>query len=62
MSYEVELGVIIGKECKNVSVEKAMDFIGGICLGLDITAFPELVRVWKFQELLRSQNAQMAVY
>lgn len=44
VSYEVELGVIIGKHCKNTSVDEAVDCIGGICLGLDLTAFHELVK------------------
>ena len=36
--YEVELGIIIGKKCKNVSKEKAMDYILGYLVALDITA------------------------
>lgn len=41
----MELGVIIGKLCKNVSVDEASGYIGGYCLGLDLTAFCELVSV-----------------
>jgi 2-keto-4-pentenoate hydratase/2-oxohepta-3-ene-1,7-dioic acid hydratase in catechol pathway len=36
--HEVELGVIISKKCKNITVEKALDYILGYCLALDITA------------------------
>lgn len=36
--HEVELGVIIGKKCKNVPHEKALDYVLGYCLALDITA------------------------
>ncbi|XP_023173599.1 acylpyruvase FAHD1, mitochondrial isoform X1 [Drosophila hydei] len=38
VAYEVELGVVIGTRCKNVSKEKAMEFVGGYCLALDLTA------------------------
>lgn len=43
MLHEVELGVVIGKKCKNVSVADAKTYIGGYCLGLDLSAFCELV-------------------
>jgi len=36
--HEVELCVVIGKKCKNVKKENAMDYVLGYCLGLDITA------------------------
>jgi 2,4-diketo-3-deoxy-L-fuconate hydrolase len=35
--HEVELAVIIGKQCKNVSQERALDVVAGYCIGLDIT-------------------------
>ena len=35
--YESELGIIIGRVAKNVSVEKANDFIFGYTIGLDIS-------------------------
>ncbi|XP_037945248.1 acylpyruvase FAHD1, mitochondrial [Teleopsis dalmanni] len=38
VAHEVELGVIIGKKCKNVSKEDAMNYVGGYCLALDMTA------------------------
>lgn len=41
--HEVELGVIINKTCKNISTEDAAGCIGGYCLGLDMSAFCELV-------------------
>ena len=36
--HEVELCVVIGKRCKNVSKNDAMDYVLGYCVGLDITA------------------------
>ncbi|XP_067645153.1 oxaloacetate tautomerase FAHD1, mitochondrial isoform X2 [Eurosta solidaginis] len=38
VAHEVELGVIIGKKCKNVSKEEALSYVGGYCLALDMTA------------------------
>jgi len=38
VNYEVELGVIIGKEGSNIPEEKVFDHIGGYCLTLDMTA------------------------
>ncbi len=35
--YETELGIVIGRTAKNVSVEQAGDFIFGFTLGLDIS-------------------------
>nr|CAD7194106.1 unnamed protein product [Timema douglasi] len=37
VNEEVELGVIIGKSCKNVTVNEAMNYVGGHCLALDMT-------------------------
>uniref|UniRef100_U5ERY5 oxaloacetate tautomerase n=1 Tax=Corethrella appendiculata TaxID=1370023 RepID=U5ERY5_9DIPT len=37
INHEVELGVIIGKKCHNVSMDKAMDYVAGYCLALDMT-------------------------
>jgi len=36
--HEVELGVVIGKKCKNISKKDAMDYILGYLVALDITA------------------------
>lgn len=38
LDYEVELAVIIGKKCKNVSVEEAEDCIFGYTIANDISA------------------------
>ncbi|CAG9772658.1 unnamed protein product [Ceutorhynchus assimilis] len=38
VNEEIELGVIIGKKCKNVSEQEAMDYVGGYCAALDMTA------------------------
>lgn len=35
--YETELGIVIGRRAKNVSPERASDFIFGYTLGLDIS-------------------------
>lgn len=40
--HEVELGVIIGEKCKNVSKDDAMKYVGGYCLALDLTAMCNL--------------------
>eukprot|EP00494_Astrolonche_serrata_P031811 UN32080 len=36
--HEVELGVVIGKRGKNIKSTKAMNYIKGYCLALDMTA------------------------
>ncbi|XP_018320057.1 acylpyruvase FAHD1, mitochondrial [Agrilus planipennis] len=38
VNQEVELGVVIGKKCKNVSQSNVMDVIGGYCIAQDLTA------------------------
>jgi len=38
LDWEVELGVIIGKTCRNVSVEDAYDYIAGYTVFNDVTA------------------------
>ena len=38
LHHEVELGVVIGKKCKNISKDEALDYVLGYCLSLDITA------------------------
>ncbi|MYN10808.1 fumarylacetoacetate hydrolase family protein [Pseudoduganella aquatica] len=38
LDWEVELGVIIGKTCRNVSVEEAYDYIAGYTVFNDVTA------------------------
>lgn len=38
VAYEVELGVVIGSRCKNISKSEAMDHVSGYCLALDLTA------------------------
>ncbi|KAK5637808.1 hypothetical protein RI129_000009 [Pyrocoelia pectoralis] len=40
---ELTLGVVIGKTCKKVTVENALDYIGGYCVAFDMTALNE----WK---------------
>ncbi len=38
VDYEVELAIIIGKEAKNISIEKVDDYIFGYCVANDISA------------------------
>ena len=38
LHYEVELGVVIGKEGRDISEESAMGYVGGYALALDMTA------------------------
>ena len=38
LHHEVELGIVIGKKCKNVSKKDALDHVLGYLLALDITA------------------------
>jgi 2,4-diketo-3-deoxy-L-fuconate hydrolase len=35
--HEIELVAIIGKPARNVSVENALDYVAGYCIGLDMT-------------------------
>ena len=38
LHHEVELGVVIGKKCKDITRDTALDYILGYCVCLDITA------------------------
>lgn len=38
LDYEVELGIVIGKEAKNVSKERALDYVFGYCTANDLSA------------------------
>ena len=38
LHHEVELGIVIGKKCKNVSQIEALDYVLGYLIALDITA------------------------
>ena len=44
MDYEAELGVVIGKRCRYVSVEDAPSVVGGYFVANDVTA-----RDWQFK-------------
>jgi 2-keto-4-pentenoate hydratase/2-oxohepta-3-ene-1,7-dioic acid hydratase in catechol pathway len=37
MDYEVELAVVIGSRAKNVSVEEALNYVAGYCIGNDVS-------------------------
>ncbi|XP_058823849.1 acylpyruvase FAHD1, mitochondrial [Topomyia yanbarensis] len=43
INYEAELGVIIGKSCKNISTDQAMSYVAGYCLALDMTGMDFIV-------------------
>jgi len=38
LHHEVEFGIVIGKKCKNVSQQEALDYVLGFLIALDITA------------------------
>ena len=38
VDYECELAVVIGKECKNVAAENALDYVVGYTCGNDVSA------------------------
>jgi 2-keto-4-pentenoate hydratase/2-oxohepta-3-ene-1,7-dioic acid hydratase in catechol pathway len=38
LNHEVELGVVIGKRCKNISKKNALDYVIGYVVAIDITA------------------------
>ncbi|MFM6932167.1 MAG: fumarylacetoacetate hydrolase family protein [Novosphingobium sp.] len=39
--HEPELAIIIGRECSNVSVDEALDYVAGYACALDMTLKPE---------------------
>jgi len=42
VNQEIELGVVIGKVCRNIDECEVMDHIGGYCVALDMTATCEM--------------------
>ena len=38
LHHEVELGVLIGKKCKNIKQEEALNYVLGYLIALDVTA------------------------
>lgn len=38
VTAEAELGVVIGRTCRNVSQDEALSYVAGVCLVLDMTA------------------------
>ena len=38
VDYEGELVIVIGKDCKNVSKEAALQYVHGYCIGNDVSA------------------------
>lgn len=38
LHHEIELGVVIGEKCKNITEKEALNYVYGYCVCLDITA------------------------
>ena len=38
LDYEIEVGIVIGKTCKNATVEEAMDYVAGLMIFNDVSA------------------------
>lgn len=38
LDFEIEVGIVIGKECKNATVENALDFVAGLMIFNDVSA------------------------
>lgn len=45
LKEELELGVIIGKVCKCVNVQEALEYVGGYCVALDMTVSSEMTKI-----------------
>ncbi|XP_066146539.1 oxaloacetate decarboxylase, mitochondrial-like isoform X2 [Euwallacea fornicatus] len=43
VNEEIELGIVIGRQCKNVPESRAMDVVAGYCIALDMTATCKLI-------------------
>ncbi len=54
--YEGELGLVIGKTCKNISVEEAADAIFGMTCVNDVTALDLLTRDASFAQWTRAKS------
>ena len=54
--YEGELGLVIGKTCKSISVDAAADFIFGLTCLNDVTALDLLTRDASFAQWTRAKS------
>lgn len=54
VTAEAEIGVVIGRTCRHVSRERALDYVAGYCLILDMTAEDILQKNPRY--LTRSKN------
>ena len=54
--YEGELGLVIGKQCKNLSLEDAQDAIFGLTCVNDVTALDLLTRDASFAQWTRAKS------
>ena len=54
--YEGELGLVIGKTCKNLSIEQAIDAIFGLTCVNDVTALDLLTRDASFAQWTRAKS------
>lgn len=59
VNEEIELGVIISKNCRNVTEKDAMDFVAGYCVALDLTATSELVNPFKLHKIVSESSAKI---
>ena len=48
LHHEIELGVVISKQCKRISPDQAMEYVGGYCVALDMTARDFQVTIYCF--------------
>ena len=54
--FEAELGIVIGRECRNITADKADDFIFGYTCVNDVTAIEFLFEDKAFQQWTRSKG------
>ena len=54
--FEGELGIVIGRRCQNVAVEKAQDHIFGYTCVNDVTAFDQIAENPDFPQWTRSKS------
>eukprot|EP00746_Dinoflagellata_sp_MGD_P005307 gnl/MRDRNA2_/MRDRNA2_110285_c0_seq1.p1 gnl/MRDRNA2_/MRDRNA2_110285_c0~~gnl/MRDRNA2_/MRDRNA2_110285_c0_seq1.p1 ORF type:complete len:271 (-),score=43.90 gnl/MRDRNA2_/MRDRNA2_110285_c0_seq1:55-867(-) len=54
--FEAELGIVIGKQCCDVTEEEAHSYVFGFCCVNDVTAVPYLKEDASFQQWTRSKG------
>jgi len=63
MDYEVELAVLIGKDCKNASEEEALAYVVGYTCANDLTArkVQDFSSQWTFAKSTSSRSVYVAL-